>query len=191
MKYAALFVRKDSGYKGRPEWDAYDAERGATGYRGNLPVVCHPPCRKWGILSHMAHNATPWEKHYAHWSVAMIRRNGGVLEHPASSKVFGYLVPDVEDFPDAHGGYTILIDQFDFGHVAHKATKLYICGVPFKDLPSLPPKRLGETMRDICGNTHYHKCGVKYKRTRCTTKQREYTPEPLIDWLEEVLIKLK
>jgi len=192
-KYAALFVRADSEYKERENCDAWDAERNAVKYRGGLPVVCHPPCRKWGILAHMAHNATPWEKHYAHWSVAMIRRNGGVLEHPASSKVFGYLVPDVGEMPDEWGGFTILIDQFDFGHVAHKNTKLYICGA--KELPPLPPKRIEETDRSICGNKWYQHTGrvhgmtVKFKRktTRCTTKQREYTPTALIEWIEKLI----
>ena len=32
MKYNALFVRKDSAYKSRKHWDAWDAERDATGY---------------------------------------------------------------------------------------------------------------------------------------------------------------
>jgi hypothetical protein len=127
----------------------------------------------------MAHAATPWEQHYAHWCVAIIHRNGGILEHPAGSRVFGKLVPDVGEFPDEHGGYTILIDQFDFGHVAHKNTKLYICGVSMDDLPPLPPKRLEHTDRSICGN-------VK-GTTRCTQYQREYSPEALIDWFEKAL----
>ena len=78
-----------------------------------------------------------------------------------------------------------MIDQYDFGHVAHKKTKLYFCGLSPDQLPPLPPK--DETLhycekgklRSIAGN-------VK-GTTRCTQYQREYTPEPLIDYFEKVL----
>ena len=40
-RYAALFVREDSAYKQRESCDAYDINRDALNYHGNLPVVCH------------------------------------------------------------------------------------------------------------------------------------------------------
>ena len=48
--YTALFVRKDSAYKKRLNWDVYDVDRNALNFNQNTPVVCHPPCRKWGKL---------------------------------------------------------------------------------------------------------------------------------------------
>jgi hypothetical protein len=182
--YVALFVRKDSAYKKRKNWDVYDASRDALSYKEYFPVVCHPPCRTWGKLSHMAHNARPGEADLALWSIKKIRQNGGVLEHPSGSRLFGKHLPDVGQV-DKYGGFTILIDQYDFGHVAHKKTKLYICGIDRDELPELPPK--DETLhycekgklRSICGN-------VK-GTTRCTQYQREYTPENLIDYFESVL----
>jgi len=119
------------------------------------------------------------EKQLALFGIEQVRRLGGVLEHPAGSKLFKEHLPDVGMFPDLSGGYTILIDQFDFGHVAHKSTKLYICGVPLASLPDLPPTRTEPTDRSIAGNVP----GTK----RCTQYQREYTPEALIDWFERVL----
>ena len=180
MKYAALFVREDSGYKNRPEWDAYDAGRDATTYIGNLPVVAHPPCRAWGQLSHMA-NPRQGEKELAFFAIEQVRRCGGILEHPSGSRLFKTHLPSSGQFPDEYG-YTILIDQFDFGHVAHKPTKLYICGVSNEDLPPMPAKRTESTDRSICGNV----LGTK----RCTQYQREYTPEKLMDWFELVLDKI-
>jgi len=182
--YVALFVRNDSAYKNRQGWDAYDAARDALSYSNLFPVVCHPPCRAWGRLSHMAHNVREGEAELALWSIDKIRQNGGILEHPAGSRLFGKYVPDVGE-TDEYGGFTILIDQYDFGHVAHKKTKLYICGINRQDLPLLPPK--DDTIhycekgkrRSICGN-------VK-GTTRCTQYQREYTPEKLIDYFENVL----
>jgi hypothetical protein len=184
MMYTALFVRKDSSYKNRDTWDVYDEDRDALTYDSSSPVVCHPPCRTWGRLSHLAHNARPNEANLALWSIKKIRQNGGILEHPAGSRLFGKHLPDVNEI-DKHGGFTILIDQYDFGHVAHKKTKLYICGIDRSELPKLPPKdktlhycEKGK-IRSICGN-------VK-GTTRCTQYQREYTPEKLIDYFETVL----
>ncbi len=183
-KYSALFVRKDSAYKKRKHWDAYDQDRNALYYDKPLPVVCHPPCRSWGRLSHMAHNARPNEKALALWSIDIIRENNGILEHPSGSKLFGEYLPNVGE-TDIYGGFTILIDQYDFGHVAHKKTKLYIKGIEKESLPTLPEKdnslhycEKGK-LRSIAGN-------VK-GTTRCTQYQREYTPEKLIDYFEQVL----
>ena len=118
------------------------------------------------------------------FSIDKIRQNGGILEHPSGSRLFGNHLPDVGE-TDEHGGFTIEIDQYDFGHVAHKRTKLYICGIDKAELPSLPPRDLtihycekGKS-RSIAGN-------VK-GTTRCTQYQREYTPEKLIDYFESVL----
>lgn len=183
-KYIALFCRTDSAYKKRAAWDVYDIDRDATKYNGNLPVVCHPPCRAWGRLSHMA-SPREGEKLLANWSLEKVNQVGGIVEHPSGSKLW-----DIYRFivPDSNGGFVIEIDQYDFGHVAHKKTKLYICGIDRDELPDLPPK--DETIhvcekgkrRSICGN-------VK-GTTRCTQYQREYTPEALIDWFELVLDKI-
>jgi len=182
--YTALFVRKDSSYKNRNTWDVYDEDRDALTFDASSPVVCHPPCRTWGRLSHLAHNARPNEASLALWSIEKIKENGGILEHPAGSRLFGKHLPDVGE-TDEHGGFTILVDQYDFGHVAHKKTKLYICGIDRSQLPELPPEdktlhycEKGK-LRSICGN-------VK-GTTRCTQYQREYTPEKLIDYFENVL----
>lgn len=183
-RYTALFVRADSAYKKRSTWDAWDASRDALSFDGSAPVVCHPPCRAWGRLSHMATNVREGEAELALWSIEKIRQNGGVLEHPNGSRLFGKHLPDVGE-TDEYGGFTIMVDQYDFGHVAHKKTKLYICGIDKEQLPELPPEdttlhycEKGK-LRSICGN-------VK-GTTRCTQYQREYTPEKLIDFFESVV----
>lgn len=182
--FVALFVREDSAYKNRQGWDAYDASRDALSYSGTDPLVCHPPCRSWGRLSHMAHNVREGEAELALFSIDKIRQNGGILEHPSGSRLFGTHLPDAGE-TDEHGGFTIEIDQYDFGHVAHKRTKLYICGIDKAELPVLPPRDLTihycekGKRRSIAGN-------VK-GTTRCTQYQREYTPEKLIDYFESVL----
>ena len=176
--YSALFVRKDSAYKKRDRWDCYDADRDALSHENDNPVVTHSPCRLWGILAHMASNAREGEKELTYFALEKVRKNGGLLEHPSSSRIFKEL-PDVDGFPDDWGGFTIEIDQFDFGPVAHKMTKLYIVGLSILELPAMPKKRTESADRSICGNV----AGTK----RCTQYQREYTPENLIDWIERTM----
>jgi len=138
-KIAVLFARNDSRYKDFDIYEVYDINRDARTFCKKMPVIAHPPCRAWGQLSHMA-NPREGEKQLAYLALAQVRLNGGVLEHPASSRLFKEAELPVGMFCDEFGGFTIEIDQFDFGHVAHKRTKLYICGIGFNDLPSPPPR---------------------------------------------------
>lgn len=175
---SVLFARTDSRYKDFPFYDVYDIEKDARQFCKKLPVIAHPPCRAWGMLSHMA-NPREGEKQLAYFALAQVRLNGGVLEHPAGSRLWKEAnLPLVGEFPDEFGGFTIEIDQYDFGHVAHKKTKLYICGIDLKDLPRLPPPNTKPTDRSICGNVK----GTK----RCTQYQREYTPDLLIEFMTDI-----
>ena len=179
---AVLFARKDSRYKSMEGFDVYDIDRDARNYVGSYPVITHPPCRAWGMLSHMA-NPRHDEKDLAWFSLKKVRENGGILEHPKGSRFFKEAgCPDVGEGYDEFGGFTILIDQFDFGHVAHKNTKLYICGIKIEELPLLPEKNMSTTDRSICGNVK----GTK----RCTQYQREYTPDGLIKFMSDICNKI-
>ena len=204
MKYTVLYVRKDSDYKKRKNWDCWDSERNALNFKGLEPVVAHPPCRLWGNLSHMAcrdvkitEEQKSIEKSLAVHSLTVIRKNGGILEHPSGSKLFQeFKIPDLTfdqldlfGAADNWGGFSIEIDQYDFGHIAHKMTKLYICGLNREQLPELPNKDKSIHLcekglrRSICGNVR--------DTVRCTQKQREYTPDALIDWFEKIINIIK
>ena len=173
-----LFAREDSAYKTMPVFDVYDIQRDARTYTGEEPVIAHPPCRAWGMLSHMA-KPRPDEKELALFSINLVRKNGGIVEHPYGSRLWKhYGITDFTEGVDSFGGYTITIDQWDFGHVARKKTKLYICGLDATELPDLPPKREGTPTRSIAGN-------VK-GTVRCTQYQREYTPDALIFFMKEI-----
>ena len=175
--FPALFVRDDSAYKSLG-FDCYDQQRDAKTYAGNLPVIAHPPCRLWGVLSHLS-TAPQEEKELAVWAVGKVREVGGVLEHPAGSRLWRELnLPDPGWLPDQYGGFTLLIDQFDFGHVASKPTKLYIVGCSIGQLPPLPQNRQDEPTKSITGQVP--------GTARCTQYEREYTPDGLITWLRQV-----
>ena len=134
---AVLFARSDSVYKTLPFCDVYDYSRDARTYPGSLPVVAHPPCRGWGNYSHLS-NHSEEEKQLAIYALDLVRKWGGVLEHPATSKLWQdqkLLSPGVID---SFGGFTLPVDQFWFGHHARKRTFLYICGLAPRDIPVLP-----------------------------------------------------
>lgn len=173
-----LFVRDDSDYKNDPRFDCYDKSRNALTYGGRLPVIAHPPCRAWGVLAHMA-KPEPGEKELALWAVDKVRECGGILEHPSGSKLWrAKNLPFVGGFPDSFGGFTIRINQYDFGHVASKPTILYIVGTKKQNLPPIP-RRLSTPQKSITGQVP--------GTSRCTQYEREYTPPALIEWMVTVI----
>ena len=179
MLIAVLFARKDSPYKTFPDFDVWDVDRDARTFFEKMPVIAHPPCRAWGQLSQMA-NHVEGEKQLAFLALAQVRLNGGILEHPLRSKLWNEASLPIDDEIDLFGGYTIVIDQWHFGHVARKPTNLYIVGVPREKLPSLP-HRHGLPRKTICGINGQ-------PGRRCTQYEREYTPTNLILWLRKVAL---
>lgn len=178
-RVAVLFARADSAYKTIAGCDVYDIERDARTFPGGIPVVAHPPCRAWGRLRQFS-KPRPDEKALGPWAVEQVRREGGVLEHPAESTLFATCgMPRPGRFPDDHGGWTVAIDQFIFGHRAEKATWLYIVGCGPDDIPYMPI-RSGRP-------THCIRPGKTYPRLPSVTKpEREHTPPDLARWLVEL-----
>lgn len=141
---AALFVCRSSPY-----WalglDCYDFERDARTYRGSGRVICHPPCRAWGRYAHRA-KAGDGERDLALFALDLVRRNGGVLEHPASSRLWRHLLP---------GETSFVVRQADFGHRAEKLTRLFYARMPRVPLlpepvagPFVPVEHMGRQERE-------------------------------------------
>jgi hypothetical protein len=101
---AVLFARDDSRYKDFNMYDVYDINRDARTFCKKMPVIAHPPCRAWGMLSHMA-NPREGEKQLAYLALAQVRLNGGILEHPAGSRLW-----KEAPLPLAGGGKMNLVD---------------------------------------------------------------------------------
>lgn len=101
---AVLFARDDSRYKDFNVYDVYDINRDARTFCKKMPVIAHPPCRAWGMLSHMA-NPREGEKQLAYLALAQVRLNGGILEHPAGSRLW-----KEAPLPLAGGGKMNLVD---------------------------------------------------------------------------------
>lgn len=178
---AVLFARADSIYKTMPQCDVYDIERDARTYRGGLPIIAHPPCRAWGGLRHFA-KPQFGERKLAIWSVLHIRRNGGVLEHPISSKLWSTMRLPKPGQRDAFGGFTLPIHQHWFGHRAQKKTLLYIVGCEPADIPDLPLSLSYPT--HVVGDVGRATLGTD--RPEVSKAEREATPPALAEWLVEL-----
>lgn len=175
---SALYVRKDSIYK-QLGVDSWDIERDARLYDGLGPVICHPPCRAWGQLSHMAKPRHD-EKELAIIAINQIRKVGGVLEHPRGSKLWKFLNLPMPGVIDKFGGFTILIHQSWFGHKAEKKTLLYIVGLKPNELPPIPIKF---DAIEYTISSKIKKYSGRLIKKEVSKKYREITPIDLAKWL--------
>ena len=187
---AVLFARRDSIYKTLLGCDVYDIDRDARTWPGGCPVVAHPPCRGWGNLKHMA-KPRAGEKDLAVLAVNLIRRWGGVLEHPQRSTLWEHCrLPKPGPERDQHGGWTLAAPQKWWGHRAEKPTLFYIVGIAPRSLPLIPlvmgrashvvtqPGRLKSGLRRTGATTSL--------RPEITKAERERTPPLLAEWLVEL-----
>lgn len=136
---AALYVQRDGIYYGLEGVDPWDEERDARNYDGPHPVVAHPPCARWCMLApvNYARWGTPiGEDGGCFWhALDVVRRFGGVLEHPANSLAWPeYDLPMPvrgqwrQTFFDE--GWVTEVSQSAYGHLARKRTWLYLIGDP-------------------------------------------------------------
>jgi hypothetical protein len=189
MTIAALYVDPRGPYPTMADVDCWDAARDAMLYAGPHPIVAHPPCGPWSKLRHLYRGN---EHACAPKAVDQVRTFGGVLEHPAHSKLW-----DVIDLPkpgqvDSLGGYTIEVDQVDWGHLARKKTWLYLVRVPRSAL--LEPPFPGRAPTHWCSGfraskrrypAHYKRqgCAVPPGIKVCSAQQRRRTPRAFAEYL--------
>lgn len=111
----------------------------ARRYDGPHPVVAHPPCGPWGRFW-WNYKGGEGAMSCGPRAIAQARDCMGIVEHPAQSGLWSTLaLPKPGDPPDQFGGWTIEVQQCDWGHKARKPTWLYMVGV--RELPPMPPKR--------------------------------------------------
>ncbi len=134
---AALFIRDDGPYVGRPDVDPWHLPRDAREYAGPAPVVAHPPCQRWGNLwwsaRHLGKGLGDDDGCFAS-ALASVRRWGGVIEHPEGSRAwahFGLPKPSTgrgwsRSLLDP--GWSCVVDQGRYGHAARKRSWLYYVG---------------------------------------------------------------
>ena len=138
---AALYVQTNGAYYGIDGVDPWDEARDARNYAGPWPVVAHPPCNRWGQLGLVnwiryggEHNRPGNDGGCFAAALAAVRKWGGVLEHPATTRAWaahGLLKPVGRGWqrtlltPDE---WVCEVWQSAYGHAASKATWLFVSG---------------------------------------------------------------
>lgn len=125
---AALCVSPVSVYKTLFGVDCWDIKRDVRNFRGGMPVVAHPPCRSWSAYTSHQAKPAPGEKELGPLCVEILQNNGGVLEHPAHSRLFQHCNLPLPG--ECRGDLaTVYIEQAWFGYSMKKATWLVFCGI--------------------------------------------------------------
>ncbi len=116
------------------------SDRDARTYEGPHPIIAHPPCGPWGRFW-WNYKGGEGDKSCGPRAIEQARAWGGVVEHPSESGLWKELeLPRPGEPVDQHGGWTLEVDQCDWGHPARKRTWLYIVGLK-TSLPPLPSKQ--------------------------------------------------
>jgi hypothetical protein len=173
---AALYIDPRGPYANRPGVDAWDEKRDARLYDGPWPVVAHPPCGPWSSLRHLW---TRGQRDCGPRAVEHVQRFGGVLEHPAYSRLWEHCRLPKPGEGGRNGGVSYEVQQCDWGHPARKRTWLYVVGLG-QSSPTMPPRR-EPTHWCSGGGTGRGKTppGIKV----CSAQQRRRTPPAFADWL--------
>lgn len=177
---AALFVDPKGPYPKMADVDCWDEARDAKLYAGPHAVVAHPPCGPWGRLKFLCKHQDPT---CGPCAVGLVRKWGGVLEHPADSSLWKHcslpkpVGSSEAKIVDEFGGYTIAVRQVAYGHCCAKPTWLYLVGVPVA--LALSGIKIGgeETHRVTNGSRG------KTHLPRCTALQARATPTLFAEWL--------
>lgn len=171
-----LCVSSNSVYSSIENVELYDAKRDCRTFNGSTPIVAHPPCRAWSAFC--AHQAKPalGERELAPFCVEQLRKCGGVLEHPAHSRLW-----DEYDLPRPGGGqvaglWSMHVEQSWFGDMRGKQTWLLVSGVAPQEIQA--PLRLHDPRGDV------KRWGKMSKR------QRAATPIAMAEWLVEIARKV-
>jgi len=185
-RVAALYVERGGPYFSMPDVEPWDRERNALTYAGPLPVVAHPECGPWSRMRHLYRGS---DHVHAPTALNQVRRWGGILEHPQHSllwHVAGLPRPGSGE-RDAWGGWSIEVQQCDWGHPARKRTWLYFVGVDSSALrlpASREPTHWASGSRGISSTRRGKPVppGIKV----CSARQRRRTPAAFARWLVEL-----
>jgi hypothetical protein len=170
---AILCAARKSYYHSMAGCEVYDIERDVRTFAGGMPIVAHPPCRSWSAFC--AHQAKPLlgEKELGPLCVEWLRECGGVLEHPAHSRLWDHCDLPTPGEPERGGLWSLAVQQSWWGDSRTKNTWLLFAGVAPSDLPPIP-----YTLRESHGD--------RRKWQLMSKTQRAATPPAMAEWLVSV-----
>lgn len=173
-----LFTQKNSNYNEIQIFDCYDEKRNALSFNDRVPLIAHPPCRKFSRLRGLS-TAPLSEKKLAFFALAKVRQFGGILEHPRSSTLWKDGNFNLDGTIDSYGGFLRSVDLSWFGFPARKKTMLYFCGITPVQLPSFPIS--------LNAITHVVSSSYKSDKKEIPRNMRSTTPFPMIEFFIEVM----
>lgn len=176
MKVAVLCCSTGSIYHKMENVEAYDIERDARTFSGGMPVVAHPPCRSWS--AYCAHQAKPevGEKDLGPMCVDWLRKCGGVLEHPAHSRLWDACRLPKPGWTHTASEWSCEVLQAWWGDSRTKKTWLCFFGISPLDVEF--PIRLHDPSGD------------RRRWQVMSKKQRSQTPRLMAEWLVSVARKV-
>jgi len=121
---AVLCAARNSIYKTMEGVEVYDMDRDTKTFFGSMPIVGHPPCRSWSAFCAHQAKPLPGEKELGPLVVWMLRNNGGVLEHPAHSRLWDFLGLPKPGEPMREGLWSMAVKQAWWGDTRTKNTWL-------------------------------------------------------------------
>ena len=178
MKIPVLFTAHNSLYNDIDIFDCYDEKRNALSFNDRVPLIAHPPCRKFSKLRGLS-TAPLSEKKLAFFALAKVRQFGGILEHPRSSTLWLNGNFKLDGSVDDYGGFLRSVNLSWFGFPAEKKTMLYFVGIDPALLPAFP----------MCFNAITHvitSSGISGKK-ELSALYMSQTPRLMIDYFLEVM----
>jgi len=137
-----LCVQDNSNYFRIHGLDLWTKERNAYNFRGSGKIIAHPPCQQWSKLYKFAKD-NPEEKGLAPFCWDLVKKHGGIFEHPEGSQFIKLIRKDT-------AARFYRFDQSWFGFPAKKSTIL-----AFVDCYPATYKALGFVSRKV-SSLHSH-----------------------------------
>ena len=173
-----LFTQEKSNYDKIKLFDCYDIKRNALSFNGRVPLIAHPPCRKFSKLRGLS-TAPLSEKKLAFFALSKVRQFGGILEHPRSSTLWINGNFNLDGSIDTYGGFLRSVDLSWFGFPARKATMLYFCGIRPDQMPAFP--------FSLNAITHIISSTARSNKKEISKKMRSATPLRMVEYFIEVM----
>lgn len=110
----------------------------AARFDGRRPVIAHPPRHAGGRVNPQG-RSSPRDRALTLWMLEQVRAWGGVLEHPAHSRLWtDAALPAAGDRLDPYGGWTLPVWQSWWGSSRPRPTWLYVVGYEGPHMPAMP-----------------------------------------------------
>jgi hypothetical protein len=141
---AVLCAARKTAYRDIPGVEVYDEVRDARNFPGGMPVIAHPPCRRWtrfgkAMLAGTKTRCPGWtppskeeiadEKNLGLFCARMVQECGGILEQPANSELFAAAGLPLPGSPQGPESFSLHVWQRWWGFPNKKGTWLYFCGI--------------------------------------------------------------